>query len=76
MVKKICFAFLVLYGIGTARNRSDTDGFPREQTLSVTGWQWEPPSTFNPLHSNPMQFLSGQVMLAYETPHASCTTSP
>lgn len=41
--------------------------FPREQTLYVGGFQWGPPTTFNPVHITPAWPMTGNMNLVYES---------
>jgi peptide/nickel transport system substrate-binding protein len=43
------------------------DQLPRNETLYVAGFQWGPPSTFNPFSSDPAWPASGTHMQIYET---------
>ncbi len=44
----------------------ETLQFPREKTLYVGGFQWGPPSSFNPLHGSPAWPITGNMNLIYE----------
>jgi peptide/nickel transport system substrate-binding protein len=60
---------LALCAFGCRRRVQADEGFPREQTLYVGGFQWSQPSTFNPLDQAPSWPLhphTGQ-NLFYET---------
>ena len=41
--------------------------YPRSETLYVGGFDWAPPSTFNPLDYDPNFPIDGNVRLMYET---------
>ena len=41
--------------------------FPREETLYIGGFDWAPPTTFNPLDYDPNFPIDGNVRLMYET---------
>ncbi len=43
-----------------------SEGYPRSQTLYVGGFQWGPPSSFNPLAITPAWPITGNVNLIYE----------
>ena len=41
--------------------------YPREETLYIGGFDWAPPTTFNPLDYDPNFPIDGNVRLMYET---------
>ena len=45
----------------------DSQEYPRSETLYVGGFDWAPPSTFNPLDYDPNFPIDGNVRLMYET---------
>lgn len=62
---------LFLCGCGGAREGERESGsggkdFPRSQTLYVGGFQWGPPSSFNPLAITPAWPITGNMNLIYE----------
>ena len=46
---------------------SDNSEYPRAETLYIGGFDWAPPSTFNPLDYDPNFPIDGNVRLMYET---------
>ncbi len=50
----------------SAAAESSSD-YPREETLYIGGFDWAPPSTFNPLDYDPNFPIDGNVRLMYET---------
>jgi peptide/nickel transport system substrate-binding protein len=53
---------------GSSAAESATPGqLPRNETLYVAGFQWGPPTTFNPLNSSPTWPASGTQQQLYET---------
>src|SRR6186713_2276348 len=60
---------LVLCALGCRRPVQADEGFPREETLYVGGFQWSQPSTFNPLDQSPSWPLNAHTgqNLFYET---------
>lgn len=54
---------VVALGIAPAMAQSE---LPREETLVIAGFQWGPPSTFNPLASNVTWPAGGRHQLVYE----------
>ncbi|MBN1760773.1 MAG: ABC transporter substrate-binding protein [Chitinispirillaceae bacterium] len=62
---------VVTTGCGGGKKESsaqegDRTGYPRSQTLYVGGFQWGPPSSFNPLAITPAWPITGNVNLIYE----------
>ena len=45
----------------------DQQEYPRSETLYIGGFDWAPPSTFNPLDYDPNFPIDGNVRLMYET---------
>jgi peptide/nickel transport system substrate-binding protein len=73
----LLLALGVAGALGCRRPVSADEGFPREQTLYVGGFQWFEPSTFNPLDAAPawpVNLHSGQ-NLFYEALLSFDTTS-
>jgi peptide/nickel transport system substrate-binding protein len=50
----------------SAQQDTGNAGYPRSQTLYVGGFQWGPPSSFNPLAVSPAWPVTGNVNLIYE----------
>ncbi|MBO7383721.1 MAG: ABC transporter substrate-binding protein [Fibrobacter sp.] len=46
---------------------ADASEYPRAETLYIGGFDWAPPSTFNPLDYDPNFPIDGNVRLMYET---------
>ncbi|MBR4785099.1 MAG: ABC transporter substrate-binding protein [Fibrobacter sp.] len=46
---------------------ADNSEYPRSETLYIGGFDWAPPSTFNPLDYDPNFPIDGNVRLMYET---------
>ena len=46
---------------------ADNSEYPRAETLYIGGFDWAPPSTFNPLDYDPNFPIDGNVRLMYET---------
>src|SRR4051812_28317862 len=46
-------SFALLAALGCHEARGSVEAFPRNQTVYVGGFQWQQPSTFNPLASTP-----------------------
>lgn len=46
---------------------ADKSDYPRSETLYVGGFDWAPPTTFNPLDYDPNFPIDGNVRLMYET---------
>lgn len=46
---------------------STTSEYPRNETLYIGGFEWAPPTTFNPLDPNPNFPTDGNVRLLYES---------
>ncbi len=61
----ICTGFLLQSCTGK-KKAGDTDVFPREETLYMSGFLWGPPSTFNPLSDDPAFPNSQACNLVYE----------
>ena len=49
------------------KNVADNSEYPRSETLYIGGFDWAPPSTFNPLDYDPNFPIDGNVRLMYET---------
>src|SRR5690606_16385614 len=49
----LCLVVFGLCALGCRRPVQADEGFPREETLYVGGFQWAQPSTFNPLDHSP-----------------------
>jgi peptide/nickel transport system substrate-binding protein len=67
-----CRVWLLIVGLcalGCRRPVQADEGFPREETLYVGGFQWHQPSTFNPLDQSPSWPLNAHTgqNLFYET---------
>ncbi|MBD3346570.1 MAG: ABC transporter substrate-binding protein [Chitinivibrionales bacterium] len=56
-----------LFMAGCSSGDQDVTRFPRNQTLYVGGFQWGPPTTFNPLDGIPAWPMTGNMNLVYET---------
>ena len=41
--------------------------FPRNETLYIGGFDWAPPTTFNPLDRNPNFPIDGKIRVMYES---------
>jgi peptide/nickel transport system substrate-binding protein len=52
---------------GNQRSAESVSAFPRSQTLYVGGFQWGPPTSFNPLHGSPAWPATGNINLVYES---------
>jgi len=68
---KVVLAGALLCGLiscGSKKPTSETtsDGFPREKTLYLAGFQWGDPNTFNPLSDWPAFPVGGNYNLMYE----------
>lgn len=68
---KVVLAGALLCGLiscGSKKPVSDStsDGFPREKTLYLAGFQWGDPNTFNPLSDWPAFPVGGNYNLMYE----------
>lgn len=51
----------------TDKSAADTSEYPRLETLYIGGFDWAPPTTFNPLDYDPNFPVDGNVRLMYET---------
>lgn len=49
------------------KTTADNSEYPRAETLYIGGFDWAPPSTFNPLDYDPNFPIDGNVRLMYET---------
>lgn len=50
-----------------APKSADNALYPREQTLYIGGFDWAPPTTFNPLDGDPNFPIDGNIRLMYES---------
>ncbi|MBQ1823668.1 MAG: ABC transporter substrate-binding protein [Fibrobacter sp.] len=51
----------------TEKAVAEPSEYPREETLYIGGFDWAPPTTFNPLDYDPNFPIDGNVRLMYET---------
>jgi peptide/nickel transport system substrate-binding protein len=58
---------LFLTGCSQNETSQGATGFPRNQTLYVGGFQWGPPTSFNPLAITPAWPSTGNMNLIYES---------
>ena len=49
------------------KTTADNSEYPRSETLYIGGFDWAPPTTFNPLDYDPNFPIDGNVRLMYET---------
>ena len=62
----------LLFFSGCGSNSQPQEGkqsvtsFPRKQTMYVGGFQWGPPTSFNPVHATPAWPMTGNMNLVYE----------
>ena len=65
----ICCLIFVSCKNEPEENATETDDalYPRSQTLYIGGFDWAPPSTFNPLDGDPNFPIDGNVRLMYES---------
>lgn len=66
----VLFSIMLIAGISISNctcGKKDSKGIPREKTLYVGGFQWGAPISFNPLHDEPVWYMTGDVNLFYES---------
>lgn len=70
LLKIVCAGVFLCGCISCTANKgsekSSADGFPREKTLYLAGFQWGDPNTFNPLSDWPAFPVGGNYNLMYE----------
>ena len=68
----LCLTFIATFFTGCKKDASkeivqEDNGFPRQETLYVGGFDWAPPTTFNPLEGDPNFPIDGNMKLMYES---------
>ncbi|HHX15083.1 MAG TPA: ABC transporter substrate-binding protein, partial [Fibrobacter sp.] len=68
----LCLTFIAAFFTGCKKDASkeivqEDNGFPRHETLYVGGFDWAPPTTFNPLEGDPNFPIDGNMKLMYES---------
>jgi peptide/nickel transport system substrate-binding protein len=58
---------VLLSGCQEQPGTSSQEEYPRSQTLYVGGFDWAPPSSFNPLAGDPSWPIDGNIKLIYES---------
>ncbi|WP_458451399.1 ABC transporter substrate-binding protein [Fibrobacter sp.] len=74
MHKAVAGSLVILAGVFVACEKDSADKsvaenseYPRAETLYIGGFDWAPPTTFNPLDYDPNFPIDGNVRLMYET---------
>jgi len=68
-IASIALGTLVLVGCNEEKKEvaeTESQEYPRNETLYIGGFDWAPPSTFNPLDYDPNFPIDGNVRLSYE----------
>lgn len=68
----LCLTFTATFFTGCKKDASkeivqESNDFPRHETLYVGGFDWAPPTTFNPLEGDPNFPIDGNMKLMYES---------
>ena len=60
-------AFVACEKDSAEKSTAENSEYPRAETLYIGGFDWAPPTTFNPLDYDPNFPIDGNVRLMYET---------